>query len=188
VSSKRVRLALIGAPGSGKGTQGAILAEHLGVPLISSGELLRAAAAGQGVSPEVAAQLARGELVPDDVVLAIVNAAIERAGETGGYVLDGFPRTISQAEHAAAPMLDAVVHLDLSDDVARERLAGRAGAGRADDLDREAIERRLRRYHDETEPLLTLYRERGMLRTVDADRPPEAVTAAVLDALAPSET
>jgi adenylate kinase len=125
--------------------------------------------------------LDRGELVPDDLVLSVVRDAV-RATDGQGYVLDGFPRTVAQAEADAAPV-DVVVDLALPDDVARERLRGRADEGRTDDADLDAIERRLRRYHSDAEPLVDLYRERGILQIVDATESPSAVTAAILDAL-----
>lgn len=175
---------LLGPPGSGKGTQGLALSRHLGVPVISTGELLRAGATdGSGVWRDVAETLGRGELVPDDVVLALVNEALAATG-TGGYILDGFPRTVGQAEHVAAPPIDAVIHLAVPDDAVRERIARRAPAGRPDDAMRDTVERRLRRYHSETEPLLDLYRGKGLLTSVDASQEPDAVTAAILRALA----
>ena len=178
-----MRLVLLGAPGSGKGTQGALLAQRLGVPLVSTGELLRAqAAAGTDIGQKVRTYLDRGDLVPDDVLLAALDAALRSTMTAGGYVLDGFPRTLAQARHAeevAAP--DAVIHLAVPDDVARRRLAGRAGTNRTDDTDPEVIERRLRRYHSQTVPLLDFYRERGILHTIDAAQPPEAVSAAIMD-------
>jgi adenylate kinase len=176
---------LLGPPGSGKGTQGRPLAERLRVPYIGSGELLRARTATDRESgDQVAAVLDRGDLVGDEAVLAVVRDALTAAAPAGGYVLDGYPRTVGQAEDldaVAAP--DAVVYLALPDAVARRRLAGRAGAGRKDDV-ASAIDRRLGRYHREIGPLLDFYRQRGVLSTVDADQAPEAVTEMILDALA----
>jgi adenylate kinase len=185
-----VQIVLLGAPGSGKGTQGDVLAEHFGVPHVSSGELLRMhVASGTDLGREVASFLARGELVPDDLVLAVVGDALNGAFEAGGYVLDGIPRTLAQAERAYALakrvglLADAVVYLDVPDAVARERLVGRAETGRADDADASVIERRLQVFHADTRPLLDFYRERGILRTVDAVQPVAAVSAAILEAL-----
>jgi adenylate kinase len=173
---------LLGKPGSGKGTQAAALAGQLGVPVISMGDLLRRRATDDTArSGELRAMLDRGELVPDDLVLAVVRDAVREANGRG-YVLDGFPRTVAQAESGAAPV-DVVVDLALPDDVARERLRGRAAEGRTDDADLEAIDRRLRRFHSDAEPLVDLYRERGILKVVDATDPPSAVTAAILAAL-----
>jgi adenylate kinase len=185
-----VQIVLLGAPGSGKGTQGDVLAEHFGVPHVSSGELLRAhVATGSDLGLQVASFLSRGELVPDDLVLTVVGDALSGAFEAGGYVLDGIPRTLAQAEraHALAKrtglVADAVIYLDIADDVARERLAGRAEAGRVDDADLAVIERRLQVFHADTGPLLDFYRERGVLRTVDAVQSVEAVSNAILDIL-----
>jgi len=182
-----MRLILLGAPGAGKGTQAAALAEHFGVPHISSGELLRRhVAAGTKLGRKVASYVERGELAPDDLVMAVVDEALARAGP--GYILDGFPRTVSQTRKAeargGAGLADAVVFLDLPDDVARQRIAQRMPAGRADDRDREVIERRLRTFHAETDPVVDYYRNRHLLVTVDAATPPDAVTTAILAALA----
>lgn len=176
---------LLGAPGSGKGTQGPRLAERLGVPYLSTGELLRReAAAGTDLGARVAPYLHEGELVPDALTLDVVDLALADASAAGGFVLDGFPRTLAQAERLG--QVDVVLHLALSDDVARERLAAR-DEGRADDADPEVIEHRLRVYHDQTAPLLDHYGRQGTLVTVDADRSPAEVALeldAALDAVA----
>lgn len=180
-----MRLALVGKPGSGKGTQGVRLARHFDVPLISIGELLRARAAtgGDTATVELADRLARGELVPDDLVMSVVNDALRSASTERGYVLDGFPRTLSQARRADAPELDAVIHLDVPDDVAYRRIAGRAREGRRDDAARDAMAHRLRTFHVETEPLLDLYRHRGILTTVDGTQLSDQVSEEILRAL-----
>jgi adenylate kinase len=182
-----MRLILLGAPGSGKGTQAAVLADHFEVPHISSGERLRRhVAAGTDLGREVARYLDQGELAPDHLVTAVVGEAL--AGAARGYVLEGFPRTVSQAREAearyGAGFADAVVFLEVPDGVTRQRLARRMSSGRSDDRDPEIIERRLRRFHAETEPLVDYYRDRGLLVTVDAAQPPAAVTGAILAALA----
>ncbi len=179
-----MRLALLGKPGSGKGTQGVRLAGHLRVPLVSTGEILRRRAAAGG--PDAAAladRLARGELVSDDFVLSVVNDALAEGSDGTGYVLDGFPRTLAQAQHAEAPALDAVINLDVPDDVALHRLARRAGAGRVDDARRDAAARRLQAFRSETAPVLDLYRRRGILTTVDGTQPPDRVYEAILAAV-----
>jgi adenylate kinase len=182
-----MRLILIGAPGAGKGTQAAALAGDYGVPHISSGELLRGHVTdGTDLGRKVARYMERGELVPDDVVTAVIDDALARAGS--GYILDGFPRTLSQARAAearhGAGFADAVVLLELPDDQARQRIAGRMAGGRSDDRDRGVVEGRLRTFHSETDPVVDHYRDRGLLVTVDAAQPPEAVTAAILAVLA----
>jgi adenylate kinase len=182
-----MRLILLGAPGAGKGTQAAALSQHFGVPHISSGELLRRHVAdGTELGRKVARYLEQGQLVPDDLVTAVVDEALARAGP--GYILEGFPRSLAQARAAEARhgggLADAVVFLDLLDDVARQRIAQRMAAGRSDDRDREVVERRLRTFHAETDPVVDYFRHSGLLVTVDATPPPDAVTSAVLAALA----
>lgn len=186
-----MRIVLLGAPGSGKGTQGEALADHFGGAHVSSGDLFRMhIAEGTELGRQVDQYVAHGDLVPDDLVLAIVGAEVGRVTRDGrGYVLDGFPRTLAQAERAyelAGPSgltADVAVYLAVPDDVARQRLAGRALAGRVDDNDPGAIERRLRLFHQETEPLLDFYRDRGILVTVDATPPPDDVTKDMLAAV-----
>lgn len=182
-----MRVVLVGPPGSGKGTQGPPLAAHLGVPYVSTGEALRAEI--QATTPlgrRVAALVDGGELVPDDLVLELVAAALD---ESGGYVLDGFPRTVAQArllEGDGSPVAppDLAVHLDVPAAVVHERLARRAvEESRADDDDPAVTDHRLRVYEEETAPLVDRYRTRGALVTVDADRPAQEVTAATLAAV-----
>jgi adenylate kinase len=178
-----MRLALIGPPGSGKGTQAHVLGEHFGAPVVSSGELLRAGASGDtDLAREIASWLAQGELVPDELAFTVIHDELAKAGNDT-YILDGFPRTLAQAEHVDAPPLDAVVHLAVPDEIARDRIALRAGSGRTDDANLAAIERRLHRYHSQTEPLLDFYRRAGLLRSVDAGLPLEVVTDAILRTL-----
>jgi adenylate kinase len=187
-----VRVVLVGPPGSGKGTQGPILAEHLRVPHLSTGDLLRAQVeARTDLGLRVGEVIDRGELVPDDLMIAVMADAVGD-GATGGYVLDGFPRTVAQAdmlEQDGSPLAppDLAVHLDIPDAVVHERLARRAREeGRADDADPDVIERRLQVYRDETAPLLAHYRRRGELVTVDGDASPDEVSARLLAAVAPS--
>src|SRR4051794_14106893 len=184
-----MRIVLLGAPGSGKGTQGHALAERFGVRHLSTGEMLRAEiAVGSELGLVVQDYVDRGELVPDELILRIVGVAVTEAAREGGYVLDGFPRTLDQAQRAhelaeqAGITADAVVYLAVPDAVARERLIGRAG-GRADDRAPTVIERRLRVFHELTEPLLAYYAERGILVTIDATPPPDEVTRAMLAAV-----
>jgi adenylate kinase len=185
-----VRIVLLGAPGSGKGTQGEILAARLGVAHVASGELLRAHVAAESrLGNEVADHLARGDLVPDNTVLGIVGEAVAAAARAGGYILDGFPRTRAQAERAhdlaneRGIGADAAVYLALDDEVARRRLGERAGHGRIDDANAEVIEHRLQVFHENMLPILDFYDRLGILVTVDASRPVEQVTDAILAAL-----
>jgi adenylate kinase len=187
-----VRLVLVGPPGSGKGTQGLVIAERLGVPYVSTGDVLRAeVAAGTGLGRRVSALLDRGDLVPDDLMVTVVAAALDHPGRAArrGYVLDGFPRTLAQAlmvERPGSPLVppDLAVLINLPDRVVHDRLRRRAEEGRTDDADPAVIDRRLEVYRDESEPLLDHYRARDALVTVDGDRPPPAVTEAILAALA----
>jgi adenylate kinase len=185
-----MRIILLGAPGSGKGTQGHVLAEHFGVTHISTGELLRSEIArGSATGRSVIRYVHAGVLVPDDIVLELLLKRIAGAVAAGGYILDGFPRTLAQARRAsdlaasASVEADTVVYLVVPDDIARERLTARAVEGRMDDADPEVTERRLQVFHFETEPLLDYYKKRGLLVTVDASGPPEEVSRSMISAI-----
>jgi adenylate kinase family enzyme len=181
---------LLGSPGAGKSTQAGRLAKHFGVPLVSSGELLRREAATDTESGRsVRRYLNRGELVPDKTVVARVSEALAHAMKEGGYVLEGFPRTAAQAEQVeAAGMPDAVVYLDLPDDVARARLSHREDARRTDDADDSVIERRIGQFHRDIDPLLDYYRRRDLLTTIDANQAPDVVNEEILNALGKCST
>ena len=177
-----MRLLLLAPPGAGKGTQGERLAARCGVRHIAAGDLLRAEArADTPVGREIAAFQARGDLVPDQIVLDALTPAIVEAAAAGGYILDGFPRTLPQATAAAklaarlGVTLDAVVYLYAPEEVLTQRLLDRASqAGRADDV-ADVIQHRL--FAETTGPLVPYYTERGILVAVDADQPPDSVTA-----------
>jgi adenylate kinase len=179
-----VRLLLLAPPGAGKGTQGERLAAWSGARHIAAGDLLRAEArAGGPLGREIAACQARGDLVPDQVVLDVLIPAVVEAAAAGGYILDGFPRTLPQAIAAAelgarlGVTLHAAVYLYAPEAVLTQRLLDRAGeGGRADDT-ADVIRHRLRVYAETTGPLVPYYEERGILVAVDADQPPESVTA-----------
>jgi adenylate kinase len=179
-----VRLLLLAPPGAGKGTQGKRLAAWSGVRHIAAGDLLRAEArAGGQLGREIAACQARGDLVPDQIVLDVLTPVVVGAVAEGGYILDGFPRTLPQATAAAelgvrlGLTLDAVVYLDAPEEVLTRRLLARARqSGRADDT-ADVIRHRLQVFAATTRPLVAYYAERGILVTVDADQPPESVTA-----------
>lgn len=186
-----MRLLLLAPPGAGKGTQGERLAARYGVRHIAAGDLLRAEA--QADSPrgrEIAAYQARGDLVPDQMVLDVVTPPVVAAAAGGGYILDGFPRTLRQATAAAelaaelGVRLHAAVYLYAPDTVLTRRLLGRASqSGRADDT-AGVIRHRLRVYAGTTGPLVPYYTERGILIAVDADQPPDLVTADIENRLA----
>jgi adenylate kinase len=186
-----MRLILLGAPGAGKGTQGVRLAAHYGVAHVASGDILREhVAEGTPLGQRVASFVAAGELVPDEVVLAVVGRAGVAAMATGGYLLDGFPRTLAQAERAyelakeGDMAADAVLFLDVPDEVAVERLVDRSStSGRIDDASTDVIRHRLEVFHEQTYPLLDFYREHDRLVTIDAGAAPEDVFAAIVAAL-----
>jgi adenylate kinase len=181
-----VRLLLLAPPGAGKGTQGERLAAWYGVRHIAAGDLLRAEArAGGRLGREIAACQARGDLVPDQIVLDVLTPAVTEAAARGGYILDGFPRTLPQATAAAelaarlGVTLHAAVYLDAPEEVLTRRLLARARqSGRADDT-ADVIRHRLQVFAETTRPLAAYYAERGILVTVNADQPPESVTAAI---------
>jgi len=180
---------LLGPPGSGKGTQAARLSDELGFATLATGDLLRdAREAGTELGRRAATYMDRGDLVPDDVVASVIREAL---GDYGGkpILLDGFPRTVGQAEAldealaARGRELTAAVLLDVPDDVVTERISGR-GEGRSDD-DPETVRERLRVYHRETEPLREYYSSKGLLRRVDGARDADAVAASIREALTP---
>lgn len=206
-----VRAVLLGPPGAGKGTQASRLAPLLQATHLATGDLLRHnVQAKTELGERAASYMEAGELVPDEVVVAMV---AERLESREGFILDGFPRTLHQArmlEELLARLnrsLRVVVFLNIDEDEAVRRISGRrvcANCGRnyhavtdppgqpgvcdtcggrvhqRDDDRAEVVERRLEVYHDQTEPLLRFYRERGLLRDVDATRPVEQVTNRVL--------
>jgi adenylate kinase len=185
-----MNLLLIGPPGSGKGTQGARLSELLGVEHIAAGDLLRAEVnAGTELGQQVAGLIARGELVPDEIIQELVLPAVERAAHSTGYVLDGFPRSVAQADEAKRALsgpssrADAVIYLDLDHaELMRRVLARSAEQGRVDDT-AEVIENRLQVFDEATRPLVDYYRAEDRLHVVDASGTAEEVTAAIMAVL-----
>jgi adenylate kinase len=179
-----VRLLLLAPPGAGKGTQGTRLAAWSGVRHIAAGDLLRAEAqAGSGSARAIAAYQSRGDLVPDQIVLGVLTPAVTAAAARGGFVLDGFPRTLSQAIAAAelatrlGVTLHAAIYLQAPEAVLTQRLLDRAGQGGRTDDKADVIRHRFRVFAETTGALVPYYLERGILVTVDADQPPDAVTA-----------
>ena len=185
-----MRLLLLAPPGAGKGTQGERLAGRLGVQHISAGELLRAQArADTGVGREIAAYQQRGDLVPDAIVFEVLTPVVVVAVARGGYILDGFPRTLPQATAAAelgvrlGLTLDAVVSLHAPQAVLVQRLLDRAIQGGRSDDTVAVIRHRLEVFTTTTSPLIAYYRDRGILVAVDADQAPEVVTTEILTRL-----
>jgi adenylate kinase len=174
-----MRLLLIGAPGAGKGTQAELLARRFGLVHISSGDLLRQHVREQtSIGRTIQSYVDQGDLVPDSVVLDMLRKPVVAAVEAGGYVLDGFPRTVEQAEasfpvaHALGVEVQAAIHLD----VPREELVRRLLSRRRGSEDTEAvIEHRLEVYLEKTVPLLVYYAGRELMFAVDGAQPPDAV-------------
>jgi adenylate kinase len=185
-----VNLLLLGPQGSGKGTQAKRIEAVYGIPHVSTGEMFRAAVStGTELGREVEPILAAGSLVPDELTTALIEERLGEEDAHGGFILDGFPRTLPQAEaldtllSAIGRDLDAVLFFDLQDDVARERALGRAQQeGRSDDTP-EVIDRRLAIYHEDTEPVVERYRATGKLVPLHAGRTPDQVFAEIQQAL-----
>jgi adenylate kinase len=186
-----MRMVLVGPPAAGKGTQAGRLVDRFGGVHIATGDILRSNAdRGTELGRTASRYMDRGELVPDDVMIEMV---LERLGEgdcAGGFVLDGFPRTVPQAEALGKRLeelgrpLDAVVSLQVGEDELRERLAARAEEqDRAEDDDEDAIRRRLELFDRETEPLLDFYDGKGLLVSVDAEGDVDEVTGRIAAAL-----
>ncbi|HET6683132.1 MAG TPA: adenylate kinase [Gaiella sp.] len=181
---------VLGPQGSGKGTQAARLSEDHGIPHVSTGEMFRAAIeAGTDLGRRVEPILAAGDLVPDDLTVSLIRARLAEPDAERGFVLDGFPRNLAQAEGLDAMLaeigreLDAVLLFDISDDVSVERLRGRSEEeGREDDTP-EAIARRLEIYHEQTEPVVERYRTTGKLVPLHAERSIEQVANEIAEAL-----
>jgi adenylate kinase len=182
-----MRLLLIGPPGAGKGTQAVRIADHFGIAHISSGDLLRKhVSEGTSIGRNVQEIMKRGDLVSDGIVMDVLRKPVEAASRQGGYVLDGFPRTVEQA-HAAylvAKNLGASVQVALYLSVPRAELVSRLLArgqetGRADDTE-EIINHRLEVFEERTLPMLDYYAERETLVTVNGARPISEVTWSVI--------
>ena len=208
-----MKLILLGAPGAGKGTQAEILCKELNIPTISTGNILRAAIKnGTPTGLKAKSYMDAGQLVPDEVIIGIVTERLAEADCAGGYILDGVPRTIAQAEalEQGGIQFDAVVSIEISDETIMERMSGRrvcesCGASyhlvavppktpgvcdscggklvqRKDDAP-ETVKARLEGYHKETEPLKDFYAQRGLLKSVENQPTVAETTQAILRAL-----
>jgi adenylate kinase len=187
-----MRLVLLGAPGSGKGTQAARLKTHLQVPHISTGDLLRAeVAAGSPLGMQAKEIMARGDLVSDDILLGMLEERVSRDDTGNGFILDGYPRNLAQAGaldqllvRIGQPM-DAAVQLEVDNELLIERLAGRAKAeGRADD-NPESVRKRLSVYDEQTAPVIEFYRQHGQLTVVDGVGSLDQVFHRIVEAISP---
>lgn len=208
-----MRLILLGAPGAGKGTQAEILSKELNIPTISTGNILRAAMKnGTPVGLKAKSYVEAGKLVPDDVIIGIIEERLAQPDCSNGYILDGVPRTIPQAQamEEKGVGIDWAVSIEVADQVIVERMSGRRTckncsqtfhivsnppkqegicdscggelAIRKDDAP-ETVMTRLQVYHKETEPLKDFYAERGKLKTVENQPSIEATTAAIRETL-----
>ena len=212
-----MNLILLGAPGAGKGTQAEILCKKLGIPSISTGNILRAAIKeGTPTGVLAKAYIDDGKLVPDEVIIGILNERIAMDDCAKGYILDGVPRTIAQAEaiESAGIKIDAVVSIEISEDEIIRRMSGRrvceaCGSSynveavpprvegvcdncggkliqRKDDAP-ETVRARLEVYHNETEPLVGFYAERGLLKPIRVAGDKEATNQVIMEALGLAE-
>jgi adenylate kinase len=184
-----VNLLLLGPQGSGKGTQAKRIAADWEIPHVSTGDMFRALDDSTELGREVAAIMARGELVPDGITIRMIRDRLALPDAEGGFILDGFPRNLAQAEALDEMLaeigrsLDAILFFDLPDDVAYERMQGRAAEeARADDTP-EAMRRRLAIYHEQTEPVVEHYRATGKLVPLHAGRSVEEVFVEIQNAL-----
>ncbi|WP_316861755.1 adenylate kinase [uncultured Cohaesibacter sp.] len=188
-----MRLILLGPPGAGKGTQAERLVKDYDIRQLSTGEMLRAAVAAKtAVGVKVEEILKRGDLVSDEIVCAIISDRIDEADCANGFILDGFPRTIAQAEALGGLLdekgltLDGVVEIRVDEGILLKRIEKRAseteGGARADD-NAEALKKRLAVYKEQTAPLIDYYSKSGQLKTVDGMQDIDAVAASIKDAL-----
>ncbi len=189
-----MRLVLLGPPGSGKGTQAARLKDYLEVPHISTGDLLRAeVAAGTKLGLEAKEVMARGDLVSDAILLGMLEDRFSRTDTANGFILDGYPRNLAQADALGKLLMrigqkfDAAVQLDVPNELLVERIAGRAKAeGRADDSP-ESVRTRLKVYDDQTAPVIDYYRQQGELTVINGVGELDDVFARIIEAITPGQ-
>ena len=179
-------LVLLGPPGSGKGTQASRLAAKYGIPAIATGDILRAQVeAGTPLGVQVKAYLDRGELAPDSLVIDIIRHRLADPDTLRGFILDGFPRTVRQAEALDVLLielerpLDAVLYLDVDRQALLDRLGHRAEIDQRSDDRPDVIAHRIDVFLDQTAPLIDYYRQQSKLRLIDGTKPPEEVAAAI---------
>lgn len=184
------RLLIVGPQGSGKGTQGVRIARELGIPAVSTGDVFRAAVAdGSDLGRQVRSVIEAGDLVPDELTSAVVRDRLSQSDAEGGFLLDGYPRNISQVAHldefleGRGESLDAVIELNVPRDESISRLSLRArDQGRTDDTE-EVIANRLAIYERETAPILGVYHTRGIVDEIDGVGSLDEITDRILAAL-----
>lgn len=181
-----MKIIMLAPPGAGKGTQASILSEDYDIPHIETGEIIRnAIEEGTPAGQEAQQYVDAGKLVPDDVVVKMIGERLEKPDCTDGFILDGFPRTVPQAESLEDLLdemgleLDHVLHLEVDDEELKSRLLDR---GRDDDTP-EAIEQRLNEYKEKTYPLIDYYEEEDLLVKIDGQQPIEDVTESIKEIL-----
>jgi adenylate kinase len=187
-----MNLILLGPPGAGKGTQGAMLGDRMGLTKIATGDLLRAAVKTEtDLGIQAKSYMDQGLLVPDDIVLGLIEEVLASPGAQRGIIMDGFPRTVGQAEAVGQSLIergskvDCVLSITVPRDELIKRMLGRAEEqGRSDDT-QEAIERRLVVYEEETAPLIAHYEEKGILAEVDGVGTVEEIASRIDQALEP---
>ncbi|HET6591659.1 MAG TPA: adenylate kinase [Xanthomonadales bacterium] len=189
-----MRIVLLGAPGSGKGTQAALLEKHLGLPHISTGVLLRHAVAEQTpIGQQAKAIIDRGELVPDDVMLDLIEERLAQADTQQGFLLDGYPRNLAQAESLDALLkrlgrpVDEAIQIDVDPEQVIARIEQRAAQeGRSDDTE-EVLRHRMRIYQEQTAPVVDYYARQGLLTRVLGEGSVEEVLQLILSVLSMDE-
>ncbi|MFT5063514.1 MAG: adenylate kinase [Gammaproteobacteria bacterium] len=184
-----MKIVMLGSPGSGKGTQAKLLVEKLGIPQVSTGDLLRAeVASGSDLGAQLKATMAAGELVTDDVVLTMLKARLAADDCANGYILDGFPRNVAQAQTLRTMLLeigqpvDRAILIQVDEEEILRRILSRA-EGRADDNE-ETVRHRMSVYHSQTAPVIDFYRKLDVLREIEGVGSVDDIFAGVFAALA----
>ena len=208
-----MKIILLGAPGAGKGTQAEVISQKLNIPSLSTGNMLREAQKkGTPLGQQAKSYMESGQLVPDELVIGIIKERMAQPDCAGGFILDGFPRTVAQAEalDQMGVAIDRVIEIDVPDEAIVTRMSGRrvcegcgasyhlthnppAAEGVCDkcggklvtrkDDDPKTVQQRLETYHRQTQPLVDYYQKAGKLRTIDGNQPLEETSAAILRAL-----
>jgi adenylate kinase len=190
-----LNIVILGPPGAGKGTQGKLIASDAGIPHVNTGDIFRAECAAETeLGNKVKSIIDAGDLVPDELTSEIVRSRLQQEDTSEGFVLDGFPRTLAQAEALESALADSdrgdlsvVLDFELPDELAVERLLGRASVeGRSDDAP-DKIKHRLDVYHRQTEPLVEYYRARDLLVPIHAEASVQDVFAEVQQVLSATE-